>query len=166
MKLSTTLAITGAAGAIATAGLASPAQAATASAPKPKACSVKRLDVALAHPYVIGHKLDQPVSFTAKGKKTCVLRGSATVRLLDKKGKVIGYYRYVAGKKGRTTLVGPGRQAVFHLTFGQGGKAPAHPAKLRVTLPNHGGSKAIAWGKTPIPTSKNIVVDGITPWED
>ncbi|MCO5997167.1 DUF4232 domain-containing protein [Actinoallomurus rhizosphaericola] len=163
MKLSTTLAMTGVAGAIAVAGLASPAQAATTTAKAP-ACSVakNKLVLQFAHGYVVGKKVDQPLSISTKSKKTCLLSGRPVVRLLNKKHKVIGVYE---GAKGQA-LVGAGREAVFHLTFTTGGKHPFHPAYVRVTVsPKAGTFKTIRWTSNT-PSSKKIKVGALKPWLD
>ncbi|MCO5988362.1 DUF4232 domain-containing protein [Actinoallomurus spadix] len=165
MKLSTTLAMTGVAGAIAVAGLASPAQAATTTAKAP-ACSVakNKLVLQFAHDYVTGKKVDQPLSISTKGKKTCLLSGRPVVRLLDKKHKVIGVYK---GAKGQA-LVGPADQAVFHLTFTKGGKHPVHPAWVQVTVSPKGAAfKPIRWSSTYRSISKkSIKVGALKPWLD
>ncbi|MEV5749347.1 DUF4232 domain-containing protein [Actinoallomurus sp. NPDC052308] len=162
MKLSTTLAMTGVAGAIAVAGLAAPAQAATPAAKAP-ACSVakNRLVLQFAHGYPEGKKVDQPLSISTKGKKTCLLSGRPVVRLLNKKHKVIGVYR---GAKGQA-LVGPGREAVFDLTFTTGGTHPVHPAYVRVTVSPKAGTFAPVKWNSNTPSSK-IKVGAIKPWLD
>ena len=90
-----TVAITGVAAFAAVAAMATSAQAgtATAAAAKPHACSfaANRLTVAFAHPYETGDRLDQPMSITSGSTKTCVLTGSAKIRLLDKNGKALPY---------------------------------------------------------------------------
>jgi hypothetical protein len=169
VKPSITLAITGVAGLAAVAAMATSAQASTdtaASAARPHACSftANRLTVAFAHPYQTGDRLDQPLSVTAAGKKTCVLTGSAKIRLLDEKGKTLSY-RFRSGVAGITTEVGPGKQAVFDLTFVTGSGHQVPPSKIRITLPNGGGSRVIAWSSLT-PASKTITVDGFRPWLD
>jgi hypothetical protein len=164
-----TLAITGVAGLAAVAALATSAQAATvtaASAAQPHACSftANRLTVAFAHPYETGDQVDQPLSATAEGDKTCVLRGSAKIRLLDKRGKALPY-RFRDGAAGLTTEVGPGKQAVFDLNFLTGGGHHVRPSKIRITLPNGGGTRVIDWSSST-PASKTITVGGFRPWLD
>ncbi|MEV0399457.1 hypothetical protein [Actinoallomurus sp. NPDC050550] len=162
MKLSTTLAATGVAGAIAAFGLASPAQAAVSPPTKP-ACSVakNRLVLAFAHPYVVGKKVDQPLSISTKGKKTCLLSGRPLVQLLDKKHRVISFWLGTQGK----ALIGPKHQAVFHLTYTTGGKHTVRPAYVRVSIQRHGGTfKPVRWtAKNP---SSKIKVGALKPWMD
>lgn len=164
-----TVAITGVAGLAAVAALATSAQAGTlaaAPAARPHACSftANRLTVAFAHPYETGNRLDQPMSVTSNSEKTCVLTGRAKIRLLGKNGKALPY-RFPSGTAGITTEVGPEQQAVFHLTFAIGGADQVAPAKIQVTLPNGGGTRAIDWTSLT-PASKTITVDGFRPWLD
>ncbi len=162
VKPSTTFATIGMAGVVSLGVLATSAQAGTT----PSACSfaTHRLVVDFAHSYQEGDLLDQPLSVTAQGSKTCTLNGRATVRLLDGKGRTIAY-RVVGGAPGVTTEVGPDQQAVFDLTFGTGGGHHKAPASIRITLPNGGGTRSIAWNSLT-PTSKTITVDGFRPWLD
>jgi hypothetical protein len=169
LKPSITLAAFVAAGAFAAVAATSPAQAATAAnavQARPRACAftTDRLVVEFAHSYPGQHQLDQPLSITTKGKKTCVLRGRAKLQLLDRKGKVLPY-RFTPGAKGRTTQVAPGKQAVFDLTFATGDGHHTRPARIRVTLPNGGGTRVIRWDSAT-PAAKTIKVDGFRPWAD
>lgn len=162
-----TLAITGAAAA--TVAMATAAQAETAAAAataRPHACSftANRLTVAFAHPYEMGDRLDQPLSITSSGKKTCVLAGYAKIRLLDNRGEVLPY-RFRGGAAGVTTEVGPEQQAVFDLTFVTGSGDLMRPSKIQITLPNSGGTRVIDWSSLT-PASKTITVDGFRPWLD
>ena len=156
-----TLAVTGIAGALATCAMAAPAQAQA-----PHSCSfgTDRLAVEFAHPYDTDGGLDQPLSVTANGSTTCTLNGRAKVRLLDASGAVLPY-RIAAGADGVTTEVGPDQQAVFDLYFATGGGHHATPAKIRVTLPDGGGSRVIDWASLT-PASRTITVDGFRPWLD
>jgi hypothetical protein len=163
VKLSTTLAATGVAGAIAAFGLASPAQAAVSPTAKPAACSVakNKLVLAFAHDYVVRNKVDQPLSISTKGKKNCLLSGRPLVQLLDKKHRVISFWLGTPGK----VLVGPKHQAVFHLTYTTGGKHTVRPAYVRVSIMRHGGTfKPVRWtAKNP---SSKIKVGPLKPWLD
>ena len=161
MKPSATFAVAGIAGIITAGTLATSAQAST-----PRACSfsANRLVVEFAHSYVDGGRLDQPMSVTTKGSTTCALTGRAKIRLLDANGGTIAH-RYVAGADGVATQVGPEQQAVFDLTFRTAGGDAAAPSKIRVTLPDGGGSRTIAWNSLT-PTSKAITVTGFRPWLD
>jgi hypothetical protein len=163
-----TVAITGVAAFAAVAAMATSAQAGTATATtaQPHACSfaANRLTVAFAHPYEAGDRLDQPLSVTSGSAKTCVLTGSAKIRLLDKNGKALPY-RFRSGAAGVTTEVGPEQQAVFDLTFVTGSGGQAGPSKIQVTLPNGGGTRVIDWSSLA-PASKTITVDGFRPWLD
>jgi hypothetical protein len=158
------LAIAGIAGIGAACAVATSAQAGTVAQQDACSFTANRLVVEFAHPYDVGNRLDQPLSITANGDTTCSLTGRATVRLLDGKGKTLSY-RYVSGAEGLATEVGPGEQAVFDLTFGTGGADHVSPAKIRVTLPNGGGTRTIDWTSLT-PTSKAITVDGFRPWLD
>jgi Protein of unknown function (DUF4232) len=169
VKASMTLVITGAAGLAAVAAMATSAQAGTvtaAPAASSHACSftADRLTVAFAHPYQTGNRLDQPLSVTADGETTCTLTGQAKIRLLDKKGKALPY-RFRSGDAGVPTEVGPDAQAVFDLNFVTGSGDAVAPAKIRVTLPNGGGSRVIDWTSLT-PATKTITVDGFRPWLD
>ncbi|GAA4633562.1 hypothetical protein GCM10023196_071580 [Actinoallomurus vinaceus] len=171
MKLNTTLAVAGIAGAIAAAGLASPAQATASKPAKPHDCLAKRdhLAVSLGKSWPAGNtRVDQAVVIgskaTAKGK-ICLLTGRAKVKLLDKRGHVIRY-GYITGARGRAAQVGAGHEAVFHLFFGTSKTPHVRPAKIRVTLPKGAGTYTVSWGKAPVPTSKIIKVDGIKPYLD
>jgi hypothetical protein len=160
-----TIAVTGVAALAAVAAMATSAQAATPGA-QPHACSftADRLTVAFAHPYETGDGLDQPLSVTADGDQTCVLTGRAKIRLLDENGKTLPY-RFRKGADGVTTEVGPGEQAVFDLTFATGSGDHARPSKIRITLPDGGGSRVIDWSSST-PAAKTITVDGFRPWLD
>lgn len=164
-----TVAITGVAGLAAVAAMATSAQAGTATAvaaAQPHSCSftANRLTVAFAHPYETGDRLDQPLSVTSSGKKTCVLAGYAKIRLLDKKGKTLPY-QFSSGAAGVTTEVGPEQQAVFDLNFVTGSGDLVRPSKIQITLPNGGGTRVIDWISLT-PASKTITVDGFRPWLD
>ncbi|MCO6007829.1 hypothetical protein NE236_22885 [Actinoallomurus purpureus] len=163
MKLSTTLAVAGVAGAIAAAGLASAAQAAVSPTTKPGACSVvkDRLVLAFAHGYVVGKKVDQPLSISTKGKKTCLLSGRPEVEVLDKHFKVIGDFVGAPGK----ALVGPKNEAVFHLTYTTRGKHTVRPAYVLVKIPHHGGKFAPVRWHAENPSSR-LKVGGFKPFLD
>jgi Protein of unknown function (DUF4232) len=155
----------GFAGFVGIAAMAAPAQAAAVGA-QSHACSftADRLTVAFAHPYEIDGGLDQPLSVTAGGDGSCVLTGRAKISLLDENGKALPY-RFRKGADGITTEVGPDQQAVFDLTFATGSGDHASPSKIRITLPNGGGSRVIDWSSST-PTSKTITVGGFRPWLD
>jgi hypothetical protein len=162
VKLHTTLAMTAAGGAIAIAGLASPAQAGTAAAKTP-VCSVAedRLVLQFAHGYLDGDTMDQPLSISTQGENTCRLSGRPIVQLLNERQQIIGVYPGAPSE----ALVGPENQAVFHLTFTTGGAHPVHPAYVRVTVLPHGGTFApVAWNSTD--PSSPIEVGGFKPWLD
>jgi hypothetical protein len=162
-----TVAITGVAAFAAVAAMATSAQAGTATAAtQSPACSftANRLTVEFAHPYETGNRLDQPLSVTSGSTETCVLTGSAKIRLLDKNGKALPY-RFRSGEAGVTTEVGPEQQAVFDLTFVTGSGGQTAPAKIQVTLPNGGGTRVIDWSSLA-PATKTITVDGFRPWLD
>jgi hypothetical protein len=164
VKPSTTLAVAGVAGAIAATGLASPAQASVSAPTKPAACSVakNRLVLAFAHGYVVGKKVDQPLSISTKGKKTCLLRGRPIFKLLDKKHKVIGFYLGTPGK----ALVGPKHQAVFHLTYTTGGEHTVRPAYVRVRVLPHGGTFQPTRWNAKNPSSKIKIGPSSPGWTD
>jgi hypothetical protein len=63
------------------------------------------------------------------------------------------------GLRGRWS---PGRT---ELTFVTGSGDHVRPSKIRITLPNGGGSRVIAWSSLTL-ASKTITVDGFRPWLD
>ncbi len=164
VKPSAPFAVAGMAAIMAVGALATSAQASAATSAPACSFAANRLVVEFAHPYDEGGRLDQPLSVTAQGTKTCVLTGRAKIRLLDENGKTLAY-RFVSGAAGVTTEVGPEQQAVFDLTFATGDGHQVRPAKVRVTLPNGGGTRVIAWNSLT-PATKTITVDGFRPWLD
>ena len=159
-----TIAVTGIASLAAVASLATSAQAAAGAQPHACSFAADRLTVAFAHPYATAGGLAQPLSVTAGGDRSCVLTGRARIRLLDQHGKTLPY-RFRKGADGIATEVGPDRQAVFDLNFATGSGDHVRPAKIRVTLPNGGGSRVIDWSSST-PATKTITVDGFRPWLD
>lgn len=159
-----TIAVTGVAALAAVAAMATSAQAAAGAQQHACSFTADGLTVAFAHPYETDDGLDQPLSVTAEGDETCVLTGHAKIQLLDENGKALSY-RFRKGADGVTTEVGPDKQAVFDLTFATGSGDHARPSKIRITLPNGGGSRVIDWSSST-PASKTITVDGFRPWLD